>query len=83
MSLEQIEAELEHLAPGELRRLAIKSWNAFVRKEGLAGEDQPCDEDDPELLAALDEAIAQADSTPGEGFTGKEVLERLGAWSTK
>ena len=54
MSLTQIEAELEHLTSDELRRLAVKSWNAFVEKEGFLRKDELCDEDDPALLAALD-----------------------------
>jgi hypothetical protein len=45
MSLAQIEAELEKLTPDELRRLALRSWSAFVEKEGGVAHD--CDEDDP------------------------------------
>jgi hypothetical protein len=83
MSLTQIEAELEHLTSDELRRLAVKSWNAFVQKEGLLGRDEVCDEDDPRLLAALDEAIAHADAAPGKGLNGKEVLARVREWTSK
>lgn len=47
MSLAEIEAELDRMTPDELRRLALKSWTAFVKKE--AGVDAPndCSEDDP------------------------------------
>jgi len=33
ISIGEIEAELEKLAPEDLRRLALKSWKAFVAKE--------------------------------------------------
>jgi len=38
----------------------MKSWAAFVAREGALEFANCCDEDDPELQAALDEAIAQA-----------------------
>jgi hypothetical protein len=60
MSLADIEAELERLGPDELRRLAVKSWTAFVEKERRLDGVNECDESDPLLLAALDEAIAKA-----------------------
>jgi len=82
MSLAEIEAELDHLGPEELRRLALKSWMTFVEKErGQAGANE-CDEGDPRLLAALDEAIAKADATPGLGHSGREVRARLNEWTT-
>lgn len=34
MSFAEIEAELDKLDPDELRQLALKSWTAFVQKEG-------------------------------------------------
>jgi hypothetical protein len=34
-------------------------------------------------LAALDEAVPQADATPGRGHTGSEVRARLGQWSSR
>jgi len=73
MSLKEIEAELEKLAPDELCRLALRSWTAFVQKErGVQGFNE-CSEDDPNLLAALDEAVARAESAPERGYSGHEV----------
>jgi hypothetical protein len=60
MSLAEIEAELEQLGPDELRQLAVKSWTTFVRMERRMDGVNECDESDPRLLAALDEAIAKA-----------------------
>jgi len=82
MSLAEIEAELDQLGPDELRRLALKSWGAFVEKEQRQHGVNECDESDPRLLAALDEAIAQADATPGQGDSGSEVRARLNQWTT-
>ena len=82
MSLVEIEAELDQLGPDELRRLALKSWMTFVEKERGQDGVNECDEGDPRLLAALDEAIAKADATPGEGHSGREVRARLNGWTT-
>jgi len=81
MRLAEIEAELGKMAPDELRRLALKSWTAFVEKE--AGADNQCNEDDPQLLAALDEAIEKAKATPQGGHSGNEVRSRLSKWTSK
>jgi hypothetical protein len=84
MSFAEIEAELENLSPDELRRLALKSWTAFVEKEGRTGDaSNECDEEDPALLAALDEAIAKADTSPGKGRSGKEVRTQLREWTSR
>jgi hypothetical protein len=83
MSLTEIESELEKLAPDELRRLALKTWSTFVQKEGGPGASNWCDEDDPQVLAALDEAVQRADTTPGRGHSGEEVQTRIGAWTSK
>ncbi len=83
MSLLEIEAELEHLTPDELRQLALKSWTAFAAKEGETSGANECDEDDPALLAALDEAIAQTKARPNEGFSGAEVRSRMAQWISK
>jgi hypothetical protein len=80
MSLTEIEAELEKLSPDELRRLALKSWAAFVGKQGCQEE---VSEPDPRLLAALDDAIAKADATPGRGHPGSAVRARLGEWTSR
>jgi hypothetical protein len=66
MSLAEIEAALENLTPDELRRIAVKSWTAFVEKEGHAQGAHESDEDDPSLMVALDEAITQADTAPNQ-----------------
>ena len=81
MSLSEIEAELEKLSPEDLRRIAMKSWSAFVAKEGSGSNE--CNEDDPRILAALDEAIAEADAAPGQGHSASEVRARLARWSTR
>jgi hypothetical protein len=81
MSLAEIESELKKMTPDELRRLALKSWSALVQKEG--GADASCDEDDPQLLAALDDAIQRADATPGQGHSGQQVRARLDQRTSK
>ena len=83
MSLTEIEAQLEHLTPDELRRLALRSWSAFVKREGHAEIFNECDEDDPLLLSALDKAIEHADSSPTGGCAGDEIRERIGEWTSK
>jgi hypothetical protein len=83
MSYAEIEAELDTLNPEELRRLALKSWTAFKQKEGGPDGANECDESDPRLLTALDEAIARADATPGQGLSGKELRARIGKWTSK
>jgi hypothetical protein len=50
MSYAEIEAELDTLEADELRRLALKSRTAFIRKEGRADGVNECDESDPHLL---------------------------------
>jgi hypothetical protein len=82
MSLTDIEAELEQLGPDELRRLAVKSWTTFVEKERRLEGVNECDESDPRLLAALDEAIAKADAAPGHANSGLDVRTRLNEWTT-
>lgn len=83
MSLAEIESELEHLSPDELRRLALKSWSAFVAKEGGSEAANACDEDNLELLAALDEAIGRADANPAQGHSAQQLRARIGGWTTK
>ena len=83
MSFAQIEAELEHLSPDELRRLALKSWTTFVKKEGQPNPLDQCDDDDPDLLASLDEAIAKADLLPGAGSSAAQVRARLAQWTSR
>ncbi|HEY5040969.1 MAG TPA: hypothetical protein VIK53_03115 [Verrucomicrobiae bacterium] len=83
MSFAEIEAELDQLGPDELRRLALKSWTTFVQKEGRTVGANECDESDPRLLTALDEAIAKADATPGQGHSGRDIRARLKEWTSK
>ena len=78
----EIEAELENLTPDQLRRLAMKSWRTFVAKE-LGGRANECDEEDPELLAALDKAIQDADKNPDAGHSASEVRALLSKWTSK
>ena len=82
MSLTEIEAQLEHLSPDELRHLALRSWSAFVTREGRSDILNECDEDDPFLLSALDMAVADADSSPASGCTGNEIRERISEWTS-
>ena len=83
MSFTEIEAELDKLGPDDLRRLALKSWTAFVQKENRTAGANECDESDPRILTALDEAIAEADTTPGQGHPGSQVRARLNGWISK
>jgi len=83
MSFSEIEAELDKLGPDDLRRLALKSWTAFVQKEGRLDGVNECDETELGLLTALDEAIARADATPGQGHAGSQVRARLNEWISK
>ncbi len=83
MSLTEIEAELEHLTPDELRHLALRSWSAFIKREDGENEFNECDEDDPSLLSALDEAVEYADSSATNAYTGVEVRERFSEWTSK
>ena len=83
MSLTEIEAQLDRLTPEELRHLAIRSWRAFVERQGDADGFNECDEDDPSLLAALDKAIQYADSSPSSGCAGVDIRERTNEWTSK
>jgi hypothetical protein len=83
MSIAQIEAELKRMSAAELRHLAMSSWAAFLEKEGLEPEVNECDETDPDLLAALDEAVRRADRSDKRPLTGNEVRSRVREWTTK
>ena len=83
MSITQIEAELQHLSASELRRLALNSWAAYVQKEQGGATVNECEEDDPQLLAALDDALARADRAEAGTATGDEVRARIDQWTTK
>ena len=81
MSMTEIEFALDKMTSAELRRLALRSWSAYVAKEG--GADASCEEEDPQLLAALDEAVRRADATPGQGHSGDDLRARIAQWTTK
>ena len=83
MSIIQIEAELKCMSAEELRRLAVSSWAAFVEKEASDPALNECDEDNPKLLAALDDAVRQADRPGNRSVPGDEVRSRIRAWTTK
>lgn len=83
MSLTEIEAQLEHLTPDELRHLALRSWSVFVKREGHSEIFNECDEDDPNILSALDQAVAQAEASPSNGCAGDEVRERISEWTSR
>jgi hypothetical protein len=83
MGIAQIEAELKRMSAAELRHLAMSSWAAFVEKEGLEPEVNECDETDPELLAALDDAVRRANRPDKRAVTGDEVRSRVREWTTK
>jgi len=83
MSLAKIETELEKLSAQELRRLALKSWSAFVQKEGRGDSINECEEDDPELLAALDEAIVASKASSRRGYSASDLRKRLRGWISK
>jgi hypothetical protein len=54
-----------------------------VEKEGRLDAAPESSEDDPQLLTALDEAIAKADASDGQGHSGSEVRARLGQWTSR
>ncbi len=83
MKLADIEAQLPHLTPGELRRLAMKSWAAFSEREASTDNSNECSEDDPALLAALDEPLKRVGAVPREGYSGDEVRSRMAQWISK
>lgn len=82
MSFADIEAELPQLTAEQLHRLALKSWSTFVEKESHGQAGNECDENNPELLAALDEAIERARSGTS-GYSASEVRAKLAEWTTK
>ena len=83
MSLADIEAELGKLTPEELRRLALRSWAAFMERQALPGGAEECSEEDPQLLAALDEALERAGAPPSKGYSAAEVRAHLAKWTSR
>jgi len=83
MSLTQIESEFQRLSTEELRRLAMSSWQAYLEREQGDPAVNECDENDPALLAALDEAVRRADAPGAQRYRGDEVRSRLRSWITR
>ncbi len=83
MSFTEIENELQNLTPHQLRELALKSWQAYITQEEASPSGHECSEDDPHVLAALDEAVTQADRAKNGGYSGDEVRQRLGQWTSR
>ena len=83
MSIAQIEAELQRLSAEELRQLAVRSWAAFLAKEKAAPAVNECDEDDPALLAALDDAVRSSGRPGAQKYSGADVRSRIRDWTTR
>ena len=84
MSLDEIEAHLERLTTDELRHLALRSWMVFVEKEEGASESaNQCNEDDPSILTALDEAVAQAEATLHQEYSADDIRARISEWTSR
>lgn len=83
MSFVEIKAELPHLSAEDLRQLAISSWTAFLEKEANAPAHNTCEENDPALLAALDEAVMRADTSAGKHTQADAVRARIREWTTR
>ena len=55
----------------------------LIQKEGRTAGTNECDEGGVRLLAAMDEAIAKADATPGQEHSARDVRARLNEWTSK
>jgi len=67
-TVQEILNAMDKLTPEELR----------IVKVGV--ESRLDDDDDPALLAALEEAVAHADAHPGEGKSIEEVRALIPGW---
>lgn len=83
MSIAEIEAELDRLPAEDLRRLALKSWSAFLNRTSGSGSSSECDEEDPELLAALDATLARVDAGKEAFQDGAELRAGLSEWTSR
>ena len=83
MSLAEIETELEKMPADQLRRLALRSWAAYIQKEAHPDAANTCDEDDPLVLASLDQATQRADASPNRCYSGDQVRSSLSKWISK
>jgi hypothetical protein len=71
-TVQEILSAMDKLTPEELR---IVKLSAESRLDN--------DDDDPALLAALQEAVADADAHPGEGKSIEEVRALIPEWISK
>jgi hypothetical protein len=78
MSLTQLKDEAAQLPSKEQRELI-----AFLISLQTGRQENECNEDDPALLAALDEATERAGAAPGKGYSGEEVRSRITQWTSK
>ena len=78
MSLTQLKDEAAQLPSKEQRELI-----AFLVALQADRQKEECSEDDPALLAALDEAIARSGVVPSGGYSGDDVRSRIAQWTSK
>jgi hypothetical protein len=78
MSLTQLKDEAAQLPSKEQRELI-----AFLVALQAERQEDECSEDDPALLAALDEAIARSGVVPRGGYSGDDVRSRIAQWTSK
>jgi hypothetical protein len=78
MSLTQLKDEAAQLPSKEQRELI-----AFLVTLQTDRQENECSEDDPALLAALDEAVTLAGTVPSGGYSGDEVRSRIAQWISR
>jgi hypothetical protein len=81
MSLTRLKDEAAQLPLKEQRELIAFLIELQIEERSSASNE--CSEDDPALLAALDEAIARAGVVPTGGYSGQEVRSRVAQWTSK
>jgi hypothetical protein len=81
MSLAEMTAQIERLSFEELRELAAKI-QAVCRSRGFPQTQDQMQEDDPEMIAALEEAIAFAATNPGQGISVPEARQDVAKWAS-
>jgi hypothetical protein len=74
--------------PRALPQAKLGATNVIVfifmtTKEAFLPGSNECEEDDPDVLAALDEALTLADAAPDQGYSAGELRDRLGRWTSK
>lgn len=78
MSFTELKDKVAQLPSDEQRELIT-----FLVGLQTDHDDHECSEDDPQLLAALDEAVARAGTVPTGGYSGEEVRSRMAKWTSK